>query len=74
MSKNLRRIKDALCRTGLPWEIKQGSRHKKIFLADKMIGVVCTNGNASRGRDTDQIERAIAARVKEVKCRAESQN
>lgn len=68
MSKNMRRIRDVLCTTGLPWEIKQGGRHKKIFLAGKMIGVICTNGNGSRGRDTDQIERAIAARVKEVQC------
>lgn len=50
--KGFSAIEDALNQTGLPWEIRPGQRHKKVFLAGRMITVFSHNNrNADKGPD-----------------------
>ena len=67
-SSNLRHVERCLKATGLPWEIVQGSKHMKIILAGKFIGVLSNAGNGGRGRSTSDAECAIKRRLKELKC------
>lgn len=32
-------LREALAKTGLPWEIENGKKHNKIKLAGKLVGV-----------------------------------
>ena len=75
-SKAERAIIAALKATGLPYEIKEGGKHEKIYLAGKFIGVmsnagkfigVMSNaGNSGRGRDEKGILCAIKRRLREL--------
>lgn len=62
-----RAIEAALRKTGLPYEIKNGSKHKKVFLAGKFILAICHS--PGRGRDAKHAEAAIAKRLRELECR-----
>lgn len=70
MSRNShieKEVRAALAATGLPYEITNGSRHRKVYLAGKFIAALCHN--PGRGRDSKQAIRAIRQRVKELECR-----
>lgn len=63
-------VYDELDRTGLPWEIVPGSKHNKIMLAGRMIGVFAIGMNGrSRERFNNRKHvkriRALAAQIKE---------
>lgn len=58
-------IRPELDRTGLPWQIVDGRRHKKIILAGRLVGILplCDKGSLGRNRRTalnirSQIRRA----------------
>ena len=65
-SKTERAIISALKATGLPYEIKEGGKHEKIYLAGKFIGVMSNAGNSGRGRDEKGILCAIKRRLREL--------
>lgn len=37
-------IESALNATGLPWEIKQGSKHYQIRISNRLVGILPRNG------------------------------
>lgn len=65
-----RSVEAALKATGLPYEIRQGSRHKKVILAGKFIGVLCTI--PGKRRDDKQIQAAIRQRLRELNINADT--
>lgn len=67
-SKGMRRTLECLKATGLPYEVKPGGSHLKVYLAGKMIGVLSYCGNSTKRRDTRKIETRISQRVKELAC------
>ena len=67
-SKGLRRTVECLKATGLPYEVKPGGSHLKVYLAGKMIGVLSYCGNSGKRRDTREIENRIQTRAKELAC------
>lgn len=53
-------IVEALDETGLPWRVEPGRKHRKIFVGEKMIGVVPLKGTGNRnGGDNLNIVAAI---------------
>lgn len=62
-------VKRALDRTGLPWEIKRGSRHKKIVLAGILIGILPLKRSTSDvpGRSTLNTVAAIRRAARTIK-------
>ena len=63
-SKVERALRKRLKDCGLPFELEEGGKHTKVFLAGKFIGVICHK----RGRDLGTIEPAIKRRLKELEC------
>lgn len=61
-----RAVKEALKKTGLPFEIitATGMSHKQVYLAGKKIGTLCLNGGPRR--DEKQILSKIRQRVKDL--------
>lgn len=59
-----REVETALKATGLDWEIKKGGHHRKVFLAGKMIGVLCNAPGV--GRDSKQVLSSIRQRLREL--------
>ena len=47
MISNLRLYQEILDETGLPFEIVNGSKHRKVMLAGKLVTVISSNGRAS---------------------------
>lgn len=69
MSRNAhieKEVRAALAATGLPYEIKTGSRHRKVYLAGRFIVALCMT--PGRGRDSKQAIAAIKRRVREIEC------
>lgn len=62
-SKTEREIEDALRATGLPFEIRNGKKHKKVFLAGKLISVF-SHGNSAR--DTDRLMSNFRADLRRI--------
>jgi hypothetical protein len=58
-------FKKVLDDTGLPWEIVQGSKHKKLFLAGRYAGTIPIGRKTSLGRSTKNVEAQIKRLVKE---------
>jgi hypothetical protein len=57
-------IQEALDATGLPWEVISGSRHFKIVLAGRMVGILgrrCVNVGRAEANTVAQIRRAARA-------------
>jgi hypothetical protein len=59
------KIQAALDETGLPYEVENGNRHRKIRLAGRMVGIIpmCGNGSDSRRAELNivsQIRRGAA--------------
>ncbi len=50
---------DALNETGLPWQIEPGTKHRKIMVAGKMVGVVSLKGINGHNGDCRNIIAAI---------------
>lgn len=48
MTKPLDELRPTLDETGLPWRAEQGTKHVKIFLRERFVGIVPTNGTSSR--------------------------
>lgn len=65
-SKTERIVIEALKATGHPFEIARGSKHNKVILAGKQIGVLTIGGNSGRGRDHKQMICAIKRRLREL--------
>lgn len=59
-----KKIEALLNASKLPWEIENGSRHYKIWLAGKMIDVKSKDNRTDR--DWRQLESRIRQRVREV--------
>jgi len=66
-SKGMRRTLECLKGTGLPYEIKTGGSHFKVYVAGKMVGVLSYCGNSGTGRDTREIENRIRQRADEIR-------
>lgn len=62
-----REIESALKATGLPYEIKNGGKHNKVYLAGKFILSICKEPGPRR--DAKQAMSAIKRRVREIACR-----
>lgn len=43
-------LRPELERTGLPWRIENGRRHKKIILAGQLVGIIPMSGKGSLAR------------------------
>jgi hypothetical protein len=65
-SKGMRRTLECLKGTGLPFEIKPGGSHFKVYVAGKMVGVLSYCGNSGARRDTREIETRIRQRAEEL--------
>jgi hypothetical protein len=59
-------FKKVLDDTGLPWEIVQGTKHKKLYLAGRYIGTIPIGRKSSLGRATRNVEAQIRRLAKEV--------
>ena len=61
-----REIEAALKATGLPYEIKIGGKHKKVYLAGRFIPSICMSPGPRR--DAKQVIAAIKRRLRELEC------
>lgn len=61
-----REIEAALIATGLPYEIKHGGKHLKVYLAGAFILSLCRKPGPRR--DSKQAIAAIKRRVRELEC------
>lgn len=52
------KIKQVLDDTGLQYEVRQGSKHRKIFLSGRLIDIL------PRGKGYDQIARNVIANIR----------
>jgi hypothetical protein len=43
-------VEQALEETGLPWEIEEGSRHRKIKVAGRLVGILPHKARGQGGR------------------------
>lgn len=63
--------KDALDATGLPWTVENGSKHKKVYLAGRLVAVLpnsrvnttgTTRANSRTLRDIEKLANEIKTR------------
>lgn len=66
MNKINREVHEALRATGMPFEMKEGGQHIKVYLAGKFIGVLCMNPVPRR--DAKGMLSQIRQRMKELRC------
>lgn len=48
--------------TGLPWQVERGSRHLKLWVADRMVGILPKDGGRRTG--SPNAMRNIAAQIR----------
>lgn len=46
----LQHLTPTLIATGLPWHAKQGTKHTKIYVRGRLVGIVPQKGSESSGR------------------------
>ena len=47
MADAVRALRRTLDATGLPWEVRNGGRHRKLFIADRMVAILPFGEDAS---------------------------
>lgn len=56
-------IAEELERSGLPWRLERGGRHHKIFVADRLAGILPHSGAREADRRSELNTRAQVRRI-----------
>ena len=57
-------VKEVLDASGLPWRIEEGSRHRKVFVADRLISIL-PKSNAALRRGTGRTRQNSLAHIRQ---------
>ena len=60
-----RELEKFLSQFDVPWEIVTGSRHRKVYVAGKMIGVISSGNRQGCLRSTSNLHANIRRHIKE---------
>lgn len=64
---NTKSVAETLDETGLPWEIIRARKHRKVYLAGRLVGVLPGNpGRSETGRDLMNLKSQIRRLAKEL--------
>jgi hypothetical protein len=66
VSKVERELREYLSTLPWPWSIEPGTKHRRVVLAGKSIGVICTAHSKHHEKDGKQIMSAVKRRIREL--------
>ncbi len=58
------KVRAALDATGLPWEIVNGSKHRKLMIAGRQVAVLSYGGNSRAAKSDCFGDKALPVRIR----------